>query len=266
MLFRRKEKNTGDESIYKKTDFEEALDKALGNDSAPFSEDTTDKIGDLASDMMACLISTKDRENLVSIHRWDMGKILGDLAYLNEQTIQLESKYKAISKEAVHLYLDSLKKDSKNQSIIQKVHSQGVVKIYNNFNRRGAYLYVLGTEEEVSDKLRKHERNELQEVRSLLRTEIDNKGKIHNYWTSDEFVQHAKAYQINKVLVNSCDYHYFEQISRPYSPNKGIAKHNTKEGCDEDGLTDADELEISLANAVVILTKILQKLKDKEVK
>ena len=132
--------------------------------------------------------------------------------------------------------------------------------------RQGAYLYVLGTAEEVSDKLRKHERNELQEVRSLLRAEIDNKGKIHNYWTSDEFIQHAKAYQINKVLVNSCDYHYFEQISRPYSPNKGIAKHNTKEGCDEDGLTDADELEISLANAVVILTKTLQKLKDKEVK
>lgn len=45
----------------KKTDFEEALDKALGNDSAPFSEDTTDKIGDLASDMMACLISTQHR-------------------------------------------------------------------------------------------------------------------------------------------------------------------------------------------------------------
>ena len=266
MLFRRKKKNTSDESIYKKTDFEEALHKAFGNDGAPFSEDATDKIGDLGSDMMSCLVSTKDQENLVSIHRWNMGKILSDLAYLNKQTIQLESKYKAISKEAVHLYLDSLKKDSKNQNIIQKVHSQGVVKIYNNFNRRGAYLYVLGTAEEVSDKLRKHERNELQEVRSLLRTEIDNKGKIHNYWASDEFVQHAKAYQINKVLVNSCDYHYFEQISRPYSPNKGIAKHNTKKGCDEDGLTDADELEISLANAVVILTKILQKLKDKEVK
>lgn len=31
MLFRRKKKNTSDESIYKKTDFEEALDKALDN-------------------------------------------------------------------------------------------------------------------------------------------------------------------------------------------------------------------------------------------
>lgn len=266
MLFRRKKKNTSDESIYKKTDFEEALDKALGNDSAPFSEDTTDKIGDLASDMMACLISTKDRENLISIHRWDMGQILDDLVYLNNQTIQLENKYKTLSKEAVHLYLDSLKKDSKNQSIIQEVHSQGVVKICSKFNGQGTYLYVLGTAEEISDKLRKHERNELQEVRSLLRTEVDVTGKIRDYWTSDEFVQHAKAYQINKVLVNSCDYHYFEQISRPYSPNKGIAKHNTKEGCDEDGLADADELEISLANAVVILTKTLQKLKDKEVK
>lgn len=66
------------------------------------------------------------------------------------------------------------------------------------------------------------------------------------------------------VLLSTLD--YFEQISRPYSPNKGIAKHNTKKGCDEDGLIDADELEISLANAVVILTKILQKLKEKEVK
>lgn len=264
MFFRRKEKDMSDESIYEKTDFEKVLDKVLGNDNAPFGEDTTIKIHDLSSDMMASRLFNTNR--VISIHRWDMGQILDDLVYLNNQTIQLENKYKTLSKEAVHLYLDSLKKDSKNQNIIQKVHSQGVVKIYNNFNRQGAYLYVLGTEEEVSDKLRKHERNELQEVRSLLRTEIDNKGKIHNYWTSDKFVQHAKAYQINKVLVNSCDYHYFEQISRPYSPNKGIAKHNTKKGCDEDGLIDADELEISLANAVVILTKILQKLKDKEVK
>lgn len=264
MLFRRKEKDMSDESIYEKTDFEKVLDKVLGNDNAPFGEDTTIKIHDLSSDMMASRLFNTNR--VISIHRWDMGQILDDLVYLNNQTIQLENKYKTLSKEAVHLYLDSLKKDSKNQSIIQKVHSQGVVKIYNNFNGQGTYLYVLGTAEEISDKLRKHERNELQEVRSLLRTEVDVTGKIRDYWTSDEFVQHAKAYQINKVLVNSCDYHYFEQISRPYSPNKGIAKHNTKEGCDEDGLTDADELEISLANAVVILTKTLQKLKDKEVK
>lgn len=231
MFFWRKEKNTSDESIYEKTDFEKVLDKVLGNDNAPFSEDTTNKIRDLSSDMMTCWVSAKDQDNLVSIHRWDMGKILGDLAYLNEQTIQLESKCKAISKEAVHLYLDSLKKNSKNQSIIKTIHSKGIVKICSKFNGQGTYLYVLGTAEEISDKLRKHERNELQEVRSLLRTEVDATGKIRDYWTSDEFVLNANAYQIHDVLVNSCYYHYFKQVLRPYRPDKCSTENCTKEGC-----------------------------------
>lgn len=190
--------------------------------------------------------------------------LLWTLKAASRRIAALEEQIDSSNKDKVSNYIKLAKNDTKQKSIKQLIHKKGVIKLGIEDNP-DYEICVLGAEKDIKKWVQDNHRICVKQVNSLLESGLtfDSKNKMYESFQSN-FSLEAIKYQIINITLDSQDITRFERVLDPDESDHYEASDNKE--CNRNDLSDADELEISLANAVVILTKILQKLKDKGVK